>query len=241
MRGYHNVHKNIMNPPSYQQSYSQSQDEATHAFLQRVYLWMTGGVGITALVGSTAASIPSLAAYLSTGLAPFIVLALLTLGMVIFLSARIQSLSASTAAAIFILYAALNGLLFTPIFLIYTEASLGTTFLCTAGTFGVMSLYGAFTKKNLSGIGRFLMMSLFGLIICSVVNIFFHNNLFTFITSIAGVVIFSGLTAYDTQRLVNTKDFSIGINRLAILGALTLYLDFINLFLYLLRFMGKRN
>lgn len=231
-----------MNNTPFQQVRSLSEAEVTHSLLQRVYLWMTGGIATTALVGSVASDIPALVSMLTNGFMPTLVLAVLTIGLVFFISARIQSMSASMAAALFLLYAALNGLFFTPIFLIYTDASLASTFLCTAGTFGAMSLYGAFTKRDLGWIGRCAIMCILGLIICTVVNMFFRNNMLDFITSVAGVVIFSGLTAYDTQKLINTKDFSVlSINHVAVLGALTLYLDFINLFLYLLRFMGRRN
>ncbi|MEG3023023.1 MAG: Bax inhibitor-1/YccA family protein [Akkermansia sp.] len=231
-----------MNSSPYESNLRVSEAESVHTFLQRVYLWMTGGLGITALVGALVSASPQISSILMSGMIPFIVLAIATFGIVLFLTARIHTLSVGTASMLFLVYSALNGLLFAPLFLIYTDASLGVTFLCTAGTFGAMTVYAFTTKRDLSGMGRFFMMAVIGLVISLPVNMFFKSNTFDLIISGVGVLIFSGLTAYDTQRLIKDRDFmGMGSGRTAILGALTLYLDFINLFLYLLSFLGKRD
>jgi hypothetical protein len=165
------------------------------------------------------------------------------LGIVLGLSAGFNKLSATTAAVLFYVYAAINGLMLSSIFLVYTATSIAKTFFITAGTFGVMSVYGYFTNKDLSKFGSYLIMALFGLIICSLVNIFLKSSGFEWIISGLGVLIFIGLTAWDTQKIkemaLMSPESSHG--RLATLGALSLYLDFINLFLYLLRFFGNNR
>jgi len=150
-----------------------------------------------------------------------------------------------TATLMFLLYSALNGVTFAAIFLVYTQSSIANAFLVTAGTFAGMSLYGMVTKRDLTGLGSFMFMGLIGIIIASVVNIFLHSEMIYWITSYIGVFVFVGLTAYDTQKLkmIGQQGFANGESRqkMAILGALTLYLDFINLFLMLLRVMGDRR
>ena len=161
-------------------------------------------------------------------------------GIVIGVSAGINKLSTATATMLFVLFSVINGLLLAPIFLVYTGASIAKTFFITAGTFGAMSIYGFFTNSDLTKMGSILFMALIGLIIASVVNMFLHSDGLGWIISIFGVLIFVGLTAWDTQQI--KKMAMIAPNdsygRLAVLGALSLYLDFINLFLYLLRFFG---
>jgi len=165
------------------------------------------------------------------------------LGLVLYLSARIEKLSSATATALFYGYSVLNGITLTPIFMVYTGASIAMTFAITAGTFGAMSLFGYVTKQDLSKFGAFLMMALLGLIVCVVVNLFVHSSALEFGISIAGVLIFVGLTAWDTQAIkrMAAQTDQTGISKVATMGALSLYLDFINLFLYLLRFFGNRN
>ena len=165
---------------------------------------------------------------------------------VIYLTARIERMSFMTAGLVFLAYSLLNGVMFSVIFLAYTMESIASTFFITAGTFGAMSLVGYFIKKDLSAIGRFLMMALIGLIIASVVNIFLQSSLLMWICTIGGVLLFSGLTAYDTQKikqmfLMHGAEMNESTMKLALMGSLTLYLDFINLFLYLLRLFGDRK
>jgi FtsH-binding integral membrane protein len=205
--------------------------------MQQVYLWMTAGLMVT---GAVATSLYNSGAVESLG-SLMIVLLLVQIGVVFFLSARINKMAPTTATILFLAYSALSGVTLTPIFYAYTASSIGTTFFVTAGTFATMALYGATTKRDLTGLGSMLMMALVGLVIASIVNIFLGSGLMSLVISAAGVLIFVGLTAYDVQSLtrmaqnVSTEDDT---HRFAIIGALKLYLDFINLFLFLLRFLG---
>jgi FtsH-binding integral membrane protein len=169
------------------------------------------------------------------------VLILAELGLVFYLSARAASLAPNTAAGLFVLYSALNGVTLSLILLLYTGASIATTFMITAGMFGAMALFGSTTTRSLAGFGQFLMMGLIGLILASIVGIFWHSEALQFLISVVGVVVFTGLTAWDAQRL-KVMALSIPGGQLgsyAIVGALSLYLNFINLFLILLRFQGS--
>lgn len=213
-------------------------------FITRVYSWMFAALVITGAIAyltSTSAQIMSFVfetPYVFTGLLIGEVL------LVIGLSALINKVSSSVAILLFIIYAAVNGLTMSVIFMVYTQSSIATTFFITAATFGAMSLYGYYTKKDLTSWGNLLFMALIGLIIASVVNLFLKNEMLYWIISYAGVLIFVGLTAYDTQKLKNlnmTNADSETVQKTAIMGALTLYLDFINLFLYLLRLLGRRK
>lgn len=167
------------------------------------------------------------------------------LGLVVWLSGRINSMNASMAIGLFLLYSALNGLTFSILFLVYTSASIASTFFITAGTFGVTSAYGYFTKKDLSSIGNIAFMGLIGIIIATIVNIFVHSEMLYWGITYIGVLVFVGLTAYDTQKMkkmsleldVESEEGSKG----AIMGALALYLDFINMFIFLLRIFGNRR
>jgi len=211
--------------------------------MQQVYLWMTAGLLLTGAISSMLASNEVLLGMVLNPIV-FIGLFVVELGLVIAISAFINKMSPALATGLFILYAALNGITLTPIFITYTSASIATAFFTTAGMFAALTLYGSVTKRDLSGMGRFMLMALFGLCIATLVNIFLRNGIMDFVISIFGVVIFAGLTAYDTQRLNQlasqaTSEDEIG--RFSIMGALILYLDFINLFLYLLRLFGKRN
>jgi len=214
-------------------------------FMVRVYNWMTTGLVVTggmAFYVSTSEMMLSL--IYGNQLVPILLFAA-TIGLVFYLSGWAQKMSASQATGVFILFSGLMGLSLSSVFLVYTAASLTSTFLVTAGTFGAMSFYGYTTKKDLTSWGSFLFMGLIGIIIASIVNIFMQSNMMHWIISCAGVLIFVGLTAYDTQKI---KEMNILGNegteedtKEAIIGALTLYLDFINLFLMLLRFMGDRR
>jgi FtsH-binding integral membrane protein len=202
---------------------------------------MAVGLAVTASVAwLTFTHRDSLHAVFTGGAIIFIVIAQLVLVMVI--SAAVQKISAAVATALFVLYAALNGVLFSSIFLVYTKTSIASTFIACAAMFAVMSLYGMFTKSNLATMGKILFMALIGLIIASIVNFFMASSALYWVISYAGVIIFCGLTAYDTQRLtqiaIATQGDAAFAARLSVNGALTLYLDFINLFLFLLRFMG---
>lgn len=211
--------------------------------MQQVYLWMTAGLLLTGAISSMLASNEVLLGMVLNPIV-FIGLFVVELGLVLAISAFINKMSPALATGLFILYAALNGITLTPIFITYTSASIATAFFTTAGMFAALTLYGSVTKRDLSGMGRFLLMALFGLCIATIVNIFLRNGIMDFVISIFGVVIFAGLTAYDTQRLNQIASQAMSeddIGRFSIMGALTLYLDFINLFLYLLRLFGKRN
>lgn len=234
-----------MNPPSFNsQSYSEnySLGATVSSVMKRVYFKMFIGLLVTAFV-SLWASQGAFIEYLVYNRWLMFVLIFAELGIVLGLSAGINKLSATTAAVLFYVYAAINGLMLSSIFLVYTATSIAKTFFITAGTFGVMSVYGYFTNKDLTKFGTYLIMALFGLIICSLVNIFLKSSGFEWIISGLGVLIFIGLTAWDTQKIkemaLMSPESSHG--RLATLGALSLYLDFINLFLYLLRFFGNNR
>lgn len=208
--------------------------------MHNVYSWMAGGLLITALAALCAAKyVPMMS---STTLW---ILFIAEIALVFILSAGIMKMSFLTAGLMFAVYAILNGITMSVIFVVYTAESIAQTFFITAGTFGWMSLLGYVIKKDLSALGRILYMALIGLIIATVVNLFMHNSGMAMIVNYAGVLIFVGLTAYDTQKIkqmlltYHEDGVTDQTNKLALLGSLTLYLDFINLFLYLLRFLGK--
>ena len=175
--------------------------------------------------------------------AMFWVLMAVELGLVIAISAAINKLSTATATALFYLYSVVNGIVLTPIFMVYTMSSIGFTFLITSLTFGAMTIFGYVTKQDLTKFGAILFMGLIGLIICSLVNIFLQSSALEWGISIVGVLIFVGLTAWDTQKIKEMASMAdqSQVGKVATLGALSLYLDFINLFLYLLRFFGSRD
>lgn len=212
--------------------------------IKNVYTWMCVALLITGFTAYYAAGSYAIMEAILSNRILFFGLFIAQFVLVIALTARIQSLSFSAALSLFILYSFLNGITMSVIFLAYTSASIASTFFVTAGTFGTMSLYGYFTKRDLTSIGNLCMMALLGLIIASVVNLFFDNELLYWITTYAGVLIFVGLTAYDTQKIkemLHGQEVNEDTQKFAIIGALKLYLDFINLFLYLLRLFGKRR
>ncbi|BDD87090.1 Bax inhibitor-1/YccA family protein [Desulfofustis limnaeus] len=223
-------------------SISQARQDAASIFLAKVFNWMAVGLGITGVVAYLTAFTGLAVAIANSPL--FLVLAIGTLGLVFFLSARIDKIQASTASLLFVGYAVLNGLFFSTLFLRYTGSSIAGTFLITAGMFGAMALYGLVTKRDLSGWGSFLFMGLIGILIAMVVNIFLQSPAVYWVTSMIGVLIFTGLTAYDVQKIKRMGEEGImtqgqeAIVKGSIMGALALYLDFINLFLMLLRFFG---
>ncbi|HET9224481.1 MAG TPA: Bax inhibitor-1/YccA family protein [Roseiflexaceae bacterium] len=214
------------------------------SFLGQVYLWMTAGLLVTAAVAAYTASAPSVLNLIYGNPFTIWVLFIAQIGLVIGLSARIDRLAPPTAVALFIGYAALNGLTLSAIFIVYTYTSIAQAFLATAATFGVMSLYGATTKRDLSTAGNLLVMALIGFLIGSLINLFWANSALYWVLTYLGIAIFIGLTAYDTQqikRLIEQAQDDTTARRLAIIGALKLYLDFINLFVLLLRVFGSRD
>lgn len=209
----------------------------------RAFVWMTLGLAITGLTALFVADSNLIEVIFSSG--SFWMLVIAELAVVWFLSSRIMKLSMPVATAAFAVYSLLNGVTLSPIFLVYTGESITSTFFITAATFGTMAVFGYTTKRDLSSWGSYLMMGLIGLIIASVVNIFLGSSLLMWAVSYLGVLLFVGLTAYDTQQLKAMIAASIGdeeqTKKVALLGALNLYLDFINLFIYLLRILGKRR
>lgn len=218
-------------------------DERVTAFLRKVYGWMFLGLGVTALVSYTMLSSPGLVQALVANHLVFLGLFVAQLGLVVYLSARVDRLSGGMATGLFVLYSALTGVTFSVILLAYTGASIATTFVVTAGMFGALAVFGSTTKRSLAGMGQFLFMGLIGLVLASIVGMFWNNDALQFLISVVGVIVFTGLTAWDAQRL-RQMAATVPPERVgsyAIVGALTLYLNFINLFLFLLRFMGGRR
>lgn len=212
------------------------------ALMSKVYLWMTLALVVTGMTAYYVASTPAILYAIVSNQIAFWGLFIGELVLVFVLSSRIMRLSFVTASLMFVVYSIMNGVFFSFILLAYTEQSIATTFLITAGTFGAMSLFGFVTKRDLSAMGRILFMLLIGLIIATVVNIFMKAEGLTLILNYAGVVIFVGLTAYDTQsikQMLQEHGDKEGAEKIALLGSLSLYLDFINLFIYLLRFFGE--
>ena len=212
------------------------------ALMSKVYLWMTLALVVTGMTAYYVAISPAILYAIVSNQIAFWGLFIGELVLVFVLSSRIMSLSFVTASLMFVIYSIMNGVFFSFILLAYTEQSIATTFLITAGTFGAMSLFGFVTKRDLSTMGRILFMLLIGLIIATVVNIFMKAEGLALILNYAGVVIFVGLTAYDTQsikQMLQQHGDKEGAEKIALLGSLSLYLDFINLFIYLLRFFGE--
>ena len=218
-------------------------EERVTTFLRAVYGWMCGGLVITAVTASFLAGSPALVATIATNRLLFWGLMLAQLGVVFVLSARVQQLAASTAAVLFVAYSALTGVTIAFVLLAYTGESVARTFLITAGMFGGMAAYGTATRRSLAGFGQFLFMGLIGVVLASVVGIFWPSDGLQFGLSFIGVIVFTGLAAYDAQRM---KSMALALpsgqtGSYAIVGALALYLDFINLFLMLVRFTGTRR
>lgn len=225
-------------------------DQGLRSYMLSVYNLMALGVALTGLVAYAFAEMSGTRQALTPfGQAIYMsplkwVILFAPIGLVFFLSFRIEKMSVFSAQLTYWIYAALVGASISSIFMVYTDASIFKTFAVTAATFGALSLYGYTTKRDLSGFGTFLVMGLFGLIIASLVNLFLQSPALDWALSIMGVLIFAGLTAYDTQRIKEMYYESAGFeatSKMAIMGALTLYMDFINLFLFLLRFMGNKE
>ena len=222
-----------------------SMSAAFPVLMRKVYVWMTLALVITGFTSYGVATSPGILQAIYGNQLLFWGMIIAEFALVIGVSAAIHRLSLTTATLMFILYSVINGALLSYIFLVYTASSVATVFFITAGTFGAMALLGYTTKTDLSSIGKYLIMALIGLIIATVVNLFIQSTGFTLLLSYVGVLIFVGLTAYDSQKikqmLLQVPDAGEGAQKLALLGALTLYLDFINLFIYLLRIFGRRN
>src|SRR3954470_7087667 len=227
--------------PGFPASGATAIDVGLRAHMLRVYNYMTAGVGLT--------GVAAFLTYQFTGpellQGPLMwVLMLAPLGLVFFISARINTLSVEAARGLFFLYAALVGISLSTIFHIYTESSITRVFFISAAAFGALSIWGYTTQRNLSGFGTFLLMGLVGIIIASLVNLFLRSSGLDWVISIIGVGVFAGLTAYDTQRIkemYSSMDDDGTLGRKAVMGALSLYLDFINLFMMLLRLVGDRR
>lgn len=219
--------------------------EAFPVLMRKVYVWMTLALVITGMTAYYVATNEELLMTILTNRPVFWGLIIAELALVMGLSAAINRLSLLVATLMFVIYSIINGATMSIIFLAYTTESIATVFFITAGTFGAMALIGYTTKKDLSSIGRILFMALIGLVIATVVNIFLKSPGMTMILSYLGVIIFVGLTAWDSQKIKNmlilAPDVDEATQKIALLGSLTLYLDFVNLFLYLLRIFGRRR
>ncbi len=226
---------------------SEARIEAQTLFLAKVFNWMAIGLLLTAATAYAVAATPPLVQLIYSNPLLFFALIAAEFGMVYALAGRIERLAPATATGLFLAYSVLNGVTLSTIFLVYTMTSIGATFLVTAAMFGVMAVYGFVTKRDLTSWGSFLFMGLVGLVIAALVNLFLASPMLSWVISGIGVIVFTGLTAYDVQRLARFGAGSMmgageaAVRRGAILGALTLYLDFINLFLMLLYFLGGRR
>ena len=213
------------------------------SFLSKVYGWMFLGLLVTAGTAFVVASSPLLVQTFIANRVLFWILLFGQLGLVFYLAARVEKTSPVTAATLFMIYSVSVGITSSVVLLAYTGASVFGTFMVTAGMFGALAIFGTFTKRSLAGVGQFAMMGLIGLIIAMIVGLFWQNDALQFVISIVGVIVFTALTAWDAQRLkhmaVSLPDGRIG--SYAVVGALSLYLDFINLFFFLLRFLGGRR
>lgn len=230
----------------YDKGQTLAQSSVFAVLMRNVYTWMACGLAMTALTAMIVGRNENWVYTIATS-GMYWGLLIAEVVLVLFLSARIHKMSFATAGLMFAAYAILNGVTMSFIMLVYTAESIAQAFFVTAGTFGGMSLVGYFTKKDLSVMGRTLMMALIGLIIATVVNIFWQNSMIASILNYAGVIIFAGLTAYDTQKIkvMFQQNQHTGINdqtnKMALMGSLELYLDFINLFIYILRLLGNRK
>jgi FtsH-binding integral membrane protein len=217
--------------------------ERVTVFLQSVYGWMCAGLVVTAAIAYLIGSSPVLVQALVGNFVLVIGLFVAQLALVFWLSARAPSMAPGTATAVFLGYAGLTGVTLSVLVLAYTGASIATTFMVAAGMFGALAFYGTTTSRSLAGVGQFMFMGLIGLVLASIIGLFWQNDALQFLISVVGVIVFTGLTAWDAQRL---KQMAVEVppaqlRQYAIVGALALYLDFLNLFLFLLRFLGERR
>jgi len=234
---------NFQGPQSYGVAPTQQSTSGVAGFMQRVYGFMAAGLGVTAITALGVSSSPTALQIVFGTPGVFMALIIAELLAVMAFSFLAQRISAAGATALFFLYALLNGVTLSAIFMVYTLGSIGVTFFVCASTFGAMSVFGAVTKRDLSGLGHFAMMGLFGLIIASLVNMFLASPMLYWLTTYVGVIVFVALTAYDTQKIreMYLGGYAGDGHKAAVHGALVLYLDFVNLFLYLLRLFGRRR
>ena len=222
-----------------------SMSAAFPILMRKVYVWMTLALVITGVTAYGVVTSPGLMMAIVTNKLLFWGLIIAEFGLVVAISAAINKLSLTTATLLFVLYSVINGATLSFIFAIYTMSSIASVFFITAGTFAVMAVIGYTTKKDLTSMGKILFMALIGIIIATIVNIFLKSTGLQMIVSYLGVLIFVGLTAYDSQKikqmLLMAPDAGEGAQKIALLGALSLYLDFVNLFIYLLRIFGRRE
>jgi uncharacterized protein len=217
--------------------------ERVAAFLKRVYGWMAAGLAITALTAVTVAGSPAVLQVVLGNRILFLGLIAAQLGLVFYLSGRAAALAPGTAAVLFAVYSALTGVTLSVVLLAYTGESVASTFVVTAGMFTALAMFGTMTSRSLAGVGQFFFMGLVGLVLASLLGMFWHNDALQFLISVVGVLVFTGLTAWDAQRL---RQMALAVpegqaGSVAIAGALSLYLNFINLFLFMLRFTGGRR
>lgn len=236
----------MRNEIEFQNQVIQSVNTAYRTLMGKVYLWMTLALAVTGLTSLYVASSPGLVQSIFASRGTFWLLVIAELALVFILSAQIMKMSFSTAGIMFALYSVLNGVTMSFIFIAYTSTSIATAFFVTAGMFAAMSFIGFVTKKDLSSFGSFFTMALIGLIIASVVNIFLNSSVMYWIITYVGVLLFVGLTAYDTQKIKQMlieygDEVNDSTQKLALIGSLSLYLDFINLFLYILRLFGNNK
>ena len=236
----------MRNEIEFQNQVIQSVNTAYRTLMGKVYLWMTLALAVNGLTSLYVASSPGLVQSIFASRGTFWLLVIAELALVFILSARIMKMSFSTAGIMFALYSVLNGVTMSFIFIAYTSTSIATAFFVTAGMFAAMSFIGFVTKKDLSSFGSFFTMALIGLIIASVVNIFLNSSVMYWIITYVGVLLFVGLTAYDTQKIKQMlieygDEVNDSTQKLALIGSLSLYLDFINLFLYILRLFGNNK
>src|ERR1700754_1987761 len=218
-------------------------DERVSAFLTRVYAWMFVGLLVTAGTAFAVASSPTLTQALIGNRLVFWVAIFAQIGVVFFLSARVAKMASTTAAGLFLLYSVLVGVTSSVVLLVYTATSIFSAFVVTAGMFGATAAYGTLTKRSLAGVGQFMFMGLIGIILASIVGIFWQNDMLQFVISVVGVIVLTGLTAWDAERL---KQMAVAMpdgrsGTFAVVGALSLYLYFINLLSFLLRLTGNRR
>jgi len=237
------MERSDMTPSSAFEATALAGAERVTAFLRKVYGWMFVGLGITALTALAVAGSPQIRQLVFGNPLLLIVLFVAQLGLVVALSARVEKLSAGTASVLFLVYSALTGLTLSSIFLAYSRSSIASTFVVAAGMFGSLAFFGSVTKRSLAGVGQFVSMGLIGLLLAMVVGFFWHSAGLQFGISVVGVIVFTGLAAWDAQKL---KMMAAAVpegrsGSYAVVGALRLYLDFVNLFLFLLRFWGGRR
>lgn len=230
---------------NYETIYDAEVVNSSSALMKDVYWWMALALLVTGGTAWVTATVPAITAAIFSSTAVIIGLCIAEFALVMILSAAINKLSFVQALSMFLVYSVLNGLTMSSILLLYTAESVAGTFLITAGTFGACALYGTITKRDLSGLGSFFMISLIGIIIATVVNMFLHSSGLYMAITYFGVLLFAGLTAYDTQKIraILAQGYAEDemTQKIVILGALSLYLDFVNLFLYLIRLFGKRR